>query len=141
MIVITKQVAIPTHEVHITASRSSGPGGQNVNKVNSRVTLHFHVWSSTYLTDTQKSKITTRLKSRMTKDGTFYLHSQGTRSQAANRADLIEKFSTLLGEALTPKKSRKKTHIPRDAKERRLDEKKQRSGLKKERGSPHRLED
>jgi ribosome-associated protein len=141
MIAITTQLAIPAHEVHIIASRSSGPGGQNVNKVNSRVTLHFHVWSSKYLTDTQKSKITTRLKSRMTKDGTFYLHAQGTRSQAANRADLIEKFATLLGQALKPIKSRKKTHIPHGTKERRLNQKKQRSGLKKERGTPRRLDD
>lgn len=141
MIAITRQLEIPEDEVQITASRSSGPGGQNVNKVNTRVTLHFPVWSSKHLTESQKVKITSRLKSRITKDGIFYLHAQGTRSQSMNKALLMERFAILLGEALTPAKTRKKTRIPHGAVERRLDHKKQRGGLKHNRQKPRRLDD
>lgn len=141
MIAITKQLEIPNQEVQITASRSSGPGGQNVNKVNTRVTLHFPVWSSKYLTHSQKTKIASCLKSRITKDGMLYLHAQGTRSQAANRVVLLERFSTLLSSALQPAKTRKKTHVPHGVIERRLDQKKHRGGLKKVRRKPGSLED
>ncbi len=141
MIVITTQLEIPNQEVQITASRSSGPGGQNVNKVNTRVTLHFPVWSSKCLTHSQKTKIATQLKTRITKDGVLYLHAQGTRSQAANRVVLLERFSTLLSSALQPAKFRKKTHVPHGVIERRLDQKKQRGGLKKVRRKPANFED
>ncbi len=141
MIAITPQLAVPDEEVEITASRSSGPGGQNVNKVNTRVTLHFPVWTSKFLTDSQKAQIATHLKSRITKDGIFYLHAQGTRSQAANRVVLLERFSTLLGQALTPTKIRKKTRIPHSVTKRRLEQKKQRGGLKSDRQKPRRLDD
>ena len=141
MIAITKQLEIANNEVQITASRSSGPGGQNVNKVNTRVTLHFPLWSSKCLSQSQKTKIASRLKSRITKDGTFYLHAQGTRSQAANRVVLLERFAALLSSALQPVKARKKTHVPHGVIERRLDQKKQRGGLKKVRRKPGNLED
>lgn len=141
MIAITQQLAIPDEEVQITASRSSGPGGQNVNKVNTRVTLHFPVWSSKYLSDSQKAKITSHLKSRITKDGIFYLHAQGTRSQAANRVVLLERFATLFSQALMPTKPRKKTRVPHSVTKRRLEQKKQRGGLKSDRQKPRRLDD
>lgn len=141
MIAITKQLAIPDREVQFTASRSSGPGGQNVNKVNTRVTLHFPVWSSKSLTASQKAKIASCLKSRITKDGILHLHAQGTRSQAANRAVLIERFATLLAHALKPAKTRKATPVPHRVIEHRLHEKKQRAVLKKERRKPRCLED
>lgn len=136
MITITKHLTIPNDEVQITASRSSGPGGQNVNKVNTRVTLHFPLRSSRYLTDGQKAKISSRLKSRINKDGVFYLHAQGTRSQSANRTILIDRFATLFRDALKPAKARKKTHIPLSVVEQRLKQKKQRSQLKKVRRQP-----
>ncbi len=141
MITITPQLVIPYEEVEITASRSSGPGGQNVNKVNTRVTLHFPVWSSKSLTDFQKEKITSHLKSRITKDGVLYLHAQGTRSQAANRTVLLERFATLLGHALLPTKTRKKTRVPRSVVTRRLDQKKQRGGVKHNRQKPRCLDE
>ena len=141
MITITKQLSIPKDEIQITASRSSGPGGQNVNKVNTRVTLHFPVWSSKYLTDRQKARIVSHLKSRITKDGIFYLHAQGTRSQSENRTVLIDRFATLFREALKPAKHRKKTHIPRSVVEQRLKQKKQRGQLKTIRRQPKCVED
>ena len=141
MITITQQLSISNDEVVITASRSSGPGGQNVNKVNTRVTLHFPVWSSKYLTNSQKARIVSRLKSRITKDGIFYLHAQGTRSQAANRVLLIDRFATLLREALKQPKPRKKTGVTKGVVEQRLKQKKERSELKKIRRQPSNLED
>ena len=141
MITITQQLSISNDEVVITASRSSGPGGQNVNKVNTRVTLHFPVWSSKYLTNSQKARIASRLKSRITKDGIFYLHAQGTRSQAANRVLLIDRFSTLLREALKQSKPRKKTSVTKGVLEQRLKQKKERSELKKIRRQSSHLEE
>ena len=141
MITITKQLAISSDEVVITASRSGGPGGQNVNKVNTRVTLHFPVWSSKSLTNSQKVRIASRLKSRITKEGIFYLHAQGTRSQAANRGLLIDRFSSLLREALKQPKPRKKTRVARSVIEQRLKQKKERSQLKKVRRQPSHRDD
>ena len=141
MITITKHLSIPNDEVLITASRSGGPGGQNVNKVNTRVTLHFSVCSSKVLTDAQKAKITTCLKSRMTKDGVLYLHAQGSRSQSANRTILLDRFVILLREALTPVKPRKETKVPKSVIEQRLKQKKQRSRLKKIRRQLTQIED
>lgn len=138
---ITKHFSIPNDEVVITASRSSGPGGQNVNKVNTRVTLRFPVWSSKYLTNNQKMRISTCLKSRITKDGILYLHAQGTRSQAANRVLLIDRFATLLRETLNEPKTRKKTHVAKSTVEQRLKQKKERGLLKKVRRQPNHLED
>ena len=141
MIRVTQQFSIPNDEIVITASRSSGPGGQNVNKVNTRVTLHFPVWSSKYFTNSQKVRIAACLKSRITKDGIFYLHAQGSRSQAANRVLLIDRFAMLLREALRQPKPRKKTRITRRIVEQRLKQKRERSQLKKVRRQPSRLED
>lgn len=141
MITISDQLEIPEEEVEITASRSSGPGGQNVNKVNTRVTLHFSVWSSKCLTESQKAKIIARLNTRITKDGILYLHAQGTRSQAMNRVVLLERFAMLLGDALTPTKPRKKTKVPYSTVLRRLDHKKQRGGLKHNRQKPRSTDD
>jgi ribosome-associated protein len=141
MITITEQFSIPNDEIVITASRSSGPGGQNVNKVNTRVTLHFPVWSSKYLTNSQKVRIASCLKSRITKDGVLYLHAQGTRSQAANRILLIDRFVALIREALKRSKPRKKTRVPRIKVEQRLKQKNERSQLKKVRKQPSYIED
>ena len=141
MITITEQLSIPNDEIVITASRSSGPGGQNVNKVNTRVTLHFPVRSSKYLTNSQKVRIASCLKSRITKDGVLYLHAQGTRSQAANRILLIDRFVALIREALKRSKPRKKTRVPRIKVEQRLKQKNERSQLKKVRKQPSYIED
>ena len=108
MIAITPQVSIPLSELSFTTSRSSGPGGQNVNKVNSRVSLHFSVTTSPSLTSFQKSQILTRLHTRINKEGVLLLHAQAARSQAMNREALIDRFAKLLGAALMIPKTRKK---------------------------------
>ncbi len=138
---INEQVSIPEQELHFTASHSSGPGGQNVNKVSSRVTLWFDVGDSPSLTPEQKDLIIRRLRNRINKDGVLRIDSQQTRSQAANRELAVERFSELMQGALRRVPTRKKTRVSRAAKLRRLQEKKKRSTMKKERSRKVSFED
>jgi ribosome-associated protein len=130
MISILPGISIPEDELRFAASRSGGPGGQNVNKVSSRVTLTFDLKASTALSDGQKRTIMKKLATRINKDGVLRIISQRTRSQEFNRADAIERFSDLLGRALTPERPRVKTRIPAAAHERRIEEKKKRGSIK-----------
>ncbi len=133
MIEVMAHLAIPESELTFTASRSSGPGGQHVNKVSSRVTLLFNVAASPSLSDEQKHRILTRLATRISKDGVLRVISQRHRSQMANRQAAVERFVALLREAHTPVPRRKKTTVSAAAKQRRLEEKKRRSRLKRQR--------
>jgi len=110
-------------EFTITASRSSGPGGQNVNKVSTKVELRFDIVHSTLLSDEEKEIIQTRLTSKINSEGEIILVSQSERSQLQNKENVIEKFYVLLDKALTPVKKRKPTKPSRAAKEKRLEEK------------------
>jgi ribosome-associated protein len=133
MIHIMDGVLIPENEVRITASRSGGPGGQNVNKVSSKVTLSFDVRRSVALSDEQKRKIIGRLATRISKEGILQVVSQRTRSQELNRLDALTRFSELLRRVLTPQMPRIKTRISAGAKQRRLDEKRKHSLTKQKR--------
>ena len=130
MIEILPGLSIPEDELRFAASRSGGPGGQNVNKVSSRVTLTFDVQGSTTLSDGHKRAIMKKLATRINKDGVLRIVSQRTRSQELNRTDVIERFSELVGRALTPERPRIKTRIPGAARERRFEEKKKRGLIK-----------
>ncbi len=127
------KLVIPWEELEIRRSRSSGPGGQNVNKVSTKVTLRFHILSSPSLSEAQRRRLLSRLSSRVSNDGVLRVVSQKSRSQAANREAAVERFAELLREALKSIPARKKTRIPLAAKERRLAEKSQRGRLKRER--------
>ncbi|MGD8372417.1 MAG: alternative ribosome rescue aminoacyl-tRNA hydrolase ArfB [Syntrophobacterales bacterium] len=133
MIRITDQLSIPQDELTFTASRSSGPGGQHVNKVSTRITLRFDVTNSPSLTPSQKRSILDKLPTRVSKEGILRVVSQQTRSQAANRETAIERFVELLQYALKKDSVRRKTAIPPSAKQKRIDDKKHRSRLKQER--------
>lgn len=133
MIPIIESVAISEDEITFTASRSGGPGGQNVNKVSSRVTLAFDVRNSSALSDEQKQKIAAKLATRINKDGVLQIASQRTRSQDQNRADALERFADLLRQALTPKRPRVKTRVPKAAKAKRFEEKRKRTLIKQAR--------
>jgi ribosome-associated protein len=133
MIQITHDVVIPESELNFTASRSGGPGGQNVNKVSSKVTLSFNVGESPSLTGDQKLKITATLATRINKDGVLQVVSQRTRSQELNRADVVARFAELLRRALTPQRKRIKTRAPAAAKQIRLDSKRKRKLTKQTR--------
>jgi ribosome-associated protein len=133
VIPIMPGLAIPAGEVTFTASRSGGPGGQNVNKVSSKVILAFNVVESPTLSEEQKRTILGKLATRISKEGILQIASQRTRSQELNRADVLDRFSRLLRQALTPRRARIKTRVPSGAKQQRLEEKKKRSFTKQTR--------
>ncbi len=135
MISVLPGISIPEDELHFTASRSGGPGGQNVNKVSSRVTLTFHVQASASLSDGQKRRIFQKLATRINKEGELRIISQRTRSQEMNRTDAIERFAELIRQALTPERPRIKTRVPAAAHERRIEKKKKRTLVKRARSN------
>ena len=112
-------------------SRSTGPGGQNVNKLETRVTLLFDVQGSSSLNEAQRQRIQTALHTRITKAGILRVTSQRHRTQAANRQAATERFVELLRGALAPVKRRRPTKPTRASKTRRLESKKQRGSVKK----------
>jgi ribosome-associated protein len=130
---ITSSLAVPLRELRFTFSRSSGKGGQHVNKVNTKVSLHFDLDASTVFTQTQKERIRQRLAGRINKQGILQLDADRRRSQAANREDALLRFAALLKAALHVEKQRRKTKPTRSSKKRRLKQKKQRSLLKQQR--------
>jgi len=133
MIEIDRNLSIPEDELVFAASRSGGPGGQNVNKVNTRVMLRFDVKRSSSLSDWQRSRIMSRLRTRITKGGVLVLWSQRHRTQAANRAAVVERLVELVRGALRRQKPRKKTKPSRAAVARRLEQKKKKSRKKRSR--------
>lgn len=133
MVRINEQISIAEEELIFTATHSSGPGGQNVNKLSSKVTLWFDVLNSPNLSPEQKGLIMGRLKNRIGKDGVLRVISQQTRSQTANRELAVDRFLELMRDALRKTPTRKKTRVSRAAKLRRLEEKKQHSIQKQER--------
>ncbi|MHB0969878.1 MAG: alternative ribosome rescue aminoacyl-tRNA hydrolase ArfB [Thermoanaerobaculia bacterium] len=129
-------LSIPAGEVRYIASRSGGPGGQNVNKVNSKVTLLFDIGASAALTDDQKNRIRARLATRVSGDDVLQVSSQRFRTQLANREAATLRFAELIAAALREKKRRKATRVPRAAVQKRLESKRARSLQKMERKVP-----
>ena len=107
-------------EFKFQTSRSSGPGGQHVNKVSSRVELRFNLWESHLLTYEDKDLIYRKLSTRISQDGILSIVVQADRSQLRNKQSAIEKFFDLLTQAFTPVKKRRPTRPSRGARERRL---------------------
>jgi len=141
MIDITANISIREDELIFKASRSAGPGGQNVNKVNTRMTLLFNVANCESFTDAQKQRIRTRLSTRVDKNGRIRIVSQKFRTQKANRRAAVERLQQLLTDALKTRPVRKKTRIPYAVKQRRLEEKRKRSRLKRQRAKRNLVED
>ena len=133
MIEITPDLSIPEDELVFLTARSSGPGGQNVNKVETRVTLRFDLAASPSLSPEQKARLQERLATRITRSGVLHVTAQKHRTQGANREAAQERFIELLREALREETPRKKTRIPRAVSRRRVDEKKRRGQRKQER--------
>jgi ribosome-associated protein len=131
---VNDDLAIPLAEINYRATRSGGPGGQHVNTSATRVELEFDVAASQALSDEQRATIMKRLATRIDSSGTLRLASSSSRSQHQNREDVTARLGRILDEALREQKPRRKTRVPRAAKEARLREKKQRARVKKDRG-------
>jgi ribosome-associated protein len=118
------------NEFIFTATRSSGPGGQNVNKVSTRVEIRFNVITSAVLTDSEKELIRSRLRNKMTGEGELLIISQSTRSQLKNREKAAEKMLTMISRALTETAVRKPTLPTLASRAERLERKHLRSKIK-----------
>ena len=130
MIEIAPGVGISEHELTFSFDRSPGPGGQNVNKTSTRVTLHFDVNGSTSLSSAQKNKVRKALPTRINQEGELRISSSKERTQLANRRAALNRFVELLTEAFHTPKPRKKTRVPASAQTKRLDAKSKRGALK-----------
>ena len=119
------------NEFIFSTSRSGGPGGQNVNKVNSKVELRFNLQTTLLLTDSEKELIFIKLKNRINNENELILVSQVERSQLMNKNAVVEKFYELISKALTLAAKRRATRPTLTSKLKRLDEKKNRGLVKK----------
>jgi len=124
---------IPPDEITLTVSTSRGPGGQNVNRVRTRVTATFNVVRSPSLTEEERARIIDRLGSRIDGRGNLRVRSQKHRTQLRNREEALTRLGDLVGEALRERPQRRKSRKPKAAEERRLEEKRRRSRLKEAR--------
>ncbi|MBT8219448.1 MAG: aminoacyl-tRNA hydrolase [Bacteroidia bacterium] len=127
---------IISRELDLKAIRSSGAGGQHVNKVSTKIELSFDVVRSEGLTSEEKSRIVSKLSNKITQEGKIKLQNQQTRSLARNKKYVLQIFFTLLEEALISTKPRKKTRVSFSEKEKRLKWKKSRSIKKSLRSKP-----
>lgn len=123
-------------ELTFNTSRSGGPGGQNVNKVNTKVELRFHVQHSALLSDDEKKRIAIKLANRINNEGELLLVAQSERSQLKNKEEVVERFYELLTTALKPVKKRKATRPTKSSIEARIKQKKQKSEIKSLRKKP-----
>ena len=121
-------------EISFKTSRSGGKGGQNVNKVSSKVELNWNIQTSALITEEQREILLSKLSHKITKEGVLQIISQADRSQLGNKQLVLEKLDELLDFAFKIIKKRKETKVPRGVKERRLLVKKKKAEIKKLRG-------
>jgi ribosome-associated protein len=134
LLIINNQVSIPLAELSFRFSRSSGPGGQHVQKSSTRVELLFDVANSPSLSESQRARVLERLSGYIDSAGVLRLVAQSERSQLRNREEAVTRFQTLMRRALKRRKRRKPTRPTAASKERRLREKRRRSEIKQKRG-------
>lgn len=127
---ITSRIVIPDDELAFSFARSSGPGGQNVNKVNSKATLRWNITASAALPDDVRSRFLKLYANRLTNDGEILITSQESRDQPKNIAICLEKLRGMIQQVLMAPKKRRPTKPTKGSKQRRLNDKKQRSELK-----------
>ena len=133
---LSAHLAIPRDELTLKATRSSGPGGQHVNTSSTRIELVWDVAASPSLDESTRAHLLARLASRLDGQGRLRLVGQAERSQFRNRQEVLERFAEILGRALVVPKTRKATKPSRASKARRLEAKKRRGAIKRERKPP-----
>jgi ribosome-associated protein len=134
---ISGEVGIPRSELRFRFSRSSGPGGQHVQKSSTRVELLFDVAVSPSLSEAQRARVVERLSGYVDSAGVLHLVVQSERSQWRNREEAVERFQALMRKALKPRKKRRATRPTAASKEKRLRTKRQRAETKRRRGKVH----
>jgi ribosome-associated protein len=134
IILIDDRVQIPLSELDFRFSRSSGPGGQHVQKSSTRVELLFDVARSPSLDEEQRARVLSRLSGYVDSNGVLHLASQSERSQLRNRQEVVARFQQLMGRALARRKRRRPTAPTAASREQRLERKKHRSQVKRQRG-------
>ena len=124
-------------EISFITSRSSGPGGQNVNKVSSKVMLLFHIGNSQVLSVEEKELLRQKYPGKINKEDVFQIYASKDRSQLVNKKQVMERFINLLQTAFTREIPRKDTKPTYGSKKRRLQHKQEHSEKKKTRQKPH----
>lgn len=127
------KIQIPEAELRFSFSRSGGAGGQNVNKVETKATIHWDFRASRALDDAQKELVAQKLANRINEAGEVVVYSQAERSQQANREKAAQILNDLVSGAITVSPERMETKVPRREKEKRVEEKKKKSEKKESR--------
>jgi ribosome-associated protein len=133
LILINEKLGLPQSELQFRFSTGGGPGGQHVNKTATRVTLLFDVANSPSLDEDTRARLLNRLASRLDRRGLLHIDVHESRSQWQNRAMAIARFQSLVAEALVESPERHPTRPSRRARQERLEEKRRRSNVKKDR--------
>ncbi len=136
LLTVTPRIRIPLAELEFSYVRSSGPGGQNVNKVNSKAVLRWQALASLSLPADVRERLIARYSSRLTGDGELIIQSQRYRDQGRNIDDCLDKLRELLATVAVAPKKRRPTRVSRAAKKRRLDSKRADSNKKQLRRKP-----
>jgi ribosome-associated protein len=136
MLRINDELSIDDNELRFEFARSAGPGGQNVNKVETKVRLFFDLERSHSLSPEQRARIEERLATRITKDGVLYVSSQRHRTREANRRAAVDRFVELLADALAEDAPRVRTTVSKAQRQHRLEDKRRRARKKALRERP-----
>jgi ribosome-associated protein len=133
---VRRGLVIPAGELRVSASRSSGPGGQHVNKSNTRVTLRWNIETSEALSDRQRALLRSRLDHRLTRGGELVLHAGRARSRARNLERARERLVEVVSDGLATARARIATKASAGARKRQAQQKKRRSAVKSQRRRP-----
>jgi ribosome-associated protein len=136
MLVITPNLQIPLREFEFSFARSGGPGGQNVNKVNSKAQLRWALGKSPSLPEAVRQRLLARCRRQVTVEGDLLVVSQRFRDAGRNAADCLEKLRRMIAEAAVPARPRKATRPTRSSVRRRIENKRRHSEKKRRRGGP-----